>query len=178
MNPENTDCDRTLHLLLRTFFDIIRLRKGPEDVPNSPLVLVWSFGLLLIAIFCWSALANPTAGENIVISLISSLLTYVLYAIVLASTGYYRRFTPTIASIMGCGSIITIVVVFILALLTPIAGQTFAAVLAELVLFWSVPVKGHIIARAIGRHWYVGIVIAITIFVLQFLIYAKLTGQV
>lgn len=173
-----TNCDRTLHPLLSTFFDIIRLRKGPEDVPDSPVVLIWSFAMLLIAALCSLALANPDAGGNIVLSLISSLLTYVLYAIVLAGTGFYRRFTPTIASIMACGSIITIAVVLVYVLSEPVIGQTFAAAIAELILFWSVPVKGHIIARAIERHWYVGIAIAATIFILQYLIYATLTGQI
>lgn len=147
-------------------------------MPNSPLVLIWSFALLLLAALCSLALANPDAGGNIVLSLISSLLTYVLYAIVLASTGFYRRFTPTIAAIMACGSIITVAVVVVYVSFTPVIGQTFAAAIAELILFWSVPVKGHIIARAIERHWFIGIAIAATIFVLQYLIYATLTGQI
>jgi len=32
-------------------------------------------------------------------------------------------------------------------------------------------VEGHIIARAIECHWYIGIVIAIAVFVLQYVIY-------
>jgi hypothetical protein len=43
-------------------------------------------------------------------------------------------------------------------------------------LLWSVPVEGHIIARAMGRHWYIGILIAITVFVLQFVIYSAMSA--
>jgi hypothetical protein len=37
-----------------------------------------------------------------------------------------------------------------------------------LLLAWSVRVKGHIIARTIDCEWYLGILIAISVFVLQY----------
>jgi hypothetical protein len=40
--------------------------------------------------------------------------------------------------------------------------------LLSLVLLWSVPVEGHILARTIDRHWYVGIVVAMAVFIFQF----------
>jgi len=39
-----------------------------------------------------------------------------------------------------------------------------------------VPVEGHIIARAIDRHWYVGIVIAVGVFIFQYVINLLLTS--
>jgi len=170
-------CDRTLHLLLKTFFDIIRLRKGPEHIPDSAVVLLFSFGLLLFATFCSTVLVNPAAGDNIVLSFVASLLGYVFYWAVLVVTGFSRRFVPTISSIMACGSILTVFMVFAYVMFTPFLGANFASIIATLILFWSVPVKGHIIARAIERHWYLGIVIAMTIFLLQFAIYSALTER-
>jgi hypothetical protein len=170
-------CDRTLHLLLRTFFDIIRLQKGPEHIPGSALVLLLSFGLLVFATFCSTVLIDNTAGDNIVLSFLASLLGYVFYWFVLIVTGFSRRFVPTISSIMACGSILTVFMVFAYVMFTPFLGANFASIIATLILFWSVPVKGHIIARAIERHWYIGIAIAMTIFLLQFAIYSALTGQ-
>jgi hypothetical protein len=38
---------------------------------------------------------------------------------------------------------------------------------AWLILLWSVSIKGHIIASAIDRHWYIGLSIAVAVFVLQ-----------
>jgi hypothetical protein len=62
-------------------------------------------------------------------------------------------------------------------LLNPFLGASLASVLVWLILIWSVPVKGHIIARAIGRHWYVGIAISVTIFILQYMFYLSMTGR-
>jgi hypothetical protein len=140
-------------------------------------VLALSFGLLLFATFCSTLLLEPAAGDNIVVSFASSLLGYVFFWIVLVVTGFGRRFVQTISSIMACGSILTVFMVFAYVMLTPFLGMNFASIIATLILFWSVPVKGHIIARAIARHWYLGIVIAMTIFLLQFVIYSALTGQ-
>ena len=170
-------CDRTLQLLLRTFFDIIRLRKGTEDLPDASLILVLSFGLLLFATFCSTVLINPGVGDSVVLSFLTSLLGYVFYSFVLTVTGFARRFVQTISAIMACGSLLTVLMVFAYVMLAPFLGASIASIVATLILFWSVPVKGHIIARAIERHWYLGIVISMSIFVMQFGIYSALTGQ-
>jgi len=65
------------------------------------------------------------------------------------------------------------VVTFVI--LRPLAGEQVAALLAWLVLIWSVPVKGHIIARAIEQHWYTGIAIALTVYIAQRFAYDALT---
>jgi hypothetical protein len=152
------------------------LQKGPEHVPDSSVVLIFSFGLLLFATVCSTILIKPSVGDSAVLSFLTSLLGYVFYAIVLAVTGFSRRFTQTISSIMACGSILTVLMVFAFVMFTPFLGASFASIIATLILFWSVPVKGHIIARAIERHWYLGIVISMTIFVMQYGIYSALTG--
>lgn len=170
-------CDRTLHALLLTFLDIIRLRKGPEQVPDSVLVLLVSIGLLLFSTFCSSILISTDTGGDVMLSLLASISGYLFYSLILAATGRLRRFTPTISSIMACGSILSIFMVLAIVMFRPFLGNQFAWVIAELILFWSVPVKGHIIARAIDRHWYAGIAIAMTIFLLQFVIYSSLTRQ-
>jgi hypothetical protein len=153
------------------------LRKGPEHLPDSSLILVLSFGLLLFATFCSTVLINPGVGDSVVLSFLTSLLGYVFYGFVLTVTGFARRFVQTISAIMACGSLLTVLMVFAYVMLAPFLGTSIASIVATLILFWSVPVKGHIIARAIERHWYLGIVISMSIFVMQFGIYSALTGQ-
>jgi hypothetical protein len=153
------------------------LRKGPEDVPGSVLVLYYSVGLLILATFVSEILAQPADSTNTLLSLVASFVGYLLYWIVLSSTGLQRRFVPTVACIMACGSILTILMVAAFVMLKPFLGASLASIIAWLILVWSVPVKGHIIARAIERHWYVGIAIALTIFVLQYLFFLAMTGR-
>ena len=170
-------CDRTLQLLLRTFLDIILLRKGPEHVPNSTVVLWVSFGLLVIATLMSAVLVPSSGSDSVVLSFISSLVGYALYWVVLVVSGFGQRFVQTISSIMACGSILTILMVVAAVIAAPVFGGAMAGVVVWLILFWSVPVKGHIIARAIERHWYTGIAIALTIFIMQYLSYLAMTNR-
>jgi hypothetical protein len=170
-------CDRTLQLLLRTFFDIIRLRKGPEDVPDSPVVLLFACGLFALAMLVSGMLVQPQSNDSIYLSVAVSVAGYGLYWIVLSATGFTRRFLPTVSSIMACGSILTVLMVVAFLALNPVLGTNTAAIIAWLILIWSVPVKGHIIARAIGQHWYIGIAIALAIFIMQRFAYESLVAN-
>lgn len=146
-------------------------------MPASSLVLVFAFGLLLLSMFCSNVLINPESGDNLLLSFVVALLGYVGYGFILVTSGFAKRFSQTISAIMATGSILTIMMVFVFVMFAPFVGNNIAGTFATLILFWSVPVKGHIIARAINRHWYVGIAIAMTIFVLQYATYRAMTGQ-
>ena len=136
-----------------------------------------SFGMLGFATLTSAVLIEPSGGESVLLSFVTSLLGYVFYGSVLMISGFLNRLGQTISSIMACGSILTVLMVFAYVMLSPFLGARIAALVATLILFWSVPVKGHIIARAINRHWYLGIAISMAIFILQFAIYSAMTAQ-
>ena len=170
-------CDRTLQHLLKTFLDITLLKAGPEDLPQTTLVLVYAIALLILAFALSGALAPDSGNGNLAISFLVAVLSYVVYWIILLATGFANRMVPTIAAIMACGSILTILqsVVFVAMGMFVNAGTT--ATVAWLILIWAIPVKGNIIARAIGQHWYVGIAIAMSIFVMQNIVYVSLVSR-
>jgi len=144
-------------------------------VPDSNLVLYVALTLFAVAMFISEALVESTGSSVAMVSIFVSFAGYGLYWIVLAATRFTHRFVPTVSCIMACGSILTIMMVLTFLILRPIAGDQVAALMAWLVLIWSVPVKGHIISRAIEQHWYIGIAIALTIYILQRLFYSALT---
>ena len=113
--------------------------------------------------------------DSIWLSIAVSMMGYLMYWLVLSATGFTRRFVPTLSCIMACGSVLTILTVAVFVLLKPFLGTTIAAILAWLILMWSVPVKGHIIARAIEQHWYIGIAIAFIVYFAQRVAYDVLT---
>ncbi|MBT5219767.1 MAG: hypothetical protein HOI35_03085 [Woeseia sp.] len=169
-------CDRTLQHLLRTFIEITLLRQGPQDVPSRSVVLVVAIGLLLFA-FLSTAVAMPeTVSGNIAISFFVSVLSYVVYWLVLLATGFGRRLVPTIASIMACGSILTILHVVVFVVMRQFTSDVVTDTVAWLILIWAIPVKGNIIARSIEQHWFAGIAIAMTIFVMQNITYIILVN--
>jgi len=144
------------------------LRKGPEDVPGSWLIFFVATGLMVISTVGAVLLIDAGGEQDHAVTILSSLLGMGFYAVVLMVSGYSRRFLPTLSAITGCSALLTLLFVTEFVLMQPLLGNQVAGIIATLIIFWSVPVEGHIIARAIQQHWFVGIVIAICVFVLQF----------
>ena len=161
--------------LIRTLFDITLLRKGPEAIPPAwflfvPIIGLWSFSVLAAA-----ALFDQFDVSSVALSAFSTLVGVVCYATVVVVNGRGARMAQTIAAIIGCGAIILLAFVVGYAVLDPLLGDGASSAIANLIMLWSVPVEGHIIARAIDRHWYIGILIAVGVFVLQLFIYQLMT---
>jgi hypothetical protein len=166
-----------LQLLLKTFFDIILLRKGPEHVPASWLILLLAVGLMVLSVFSATVLIPSTGEQNYFVIYASSVVGLLVYSGVLFVTGYGRRLLPVLSAIIACGSILTLLFVAEYVLLQPFLGPRIARIGATLIIFWSVPVEGHIIARAIQQHWFAGIAIAMIVFILQISFQQMLTAN-
>jgi peptidoglycan/LPS O-acetylase OafA/YrhL len=143
------------------------LRKGPEHVPRSWLVLLLAVGLMVLSVFCANVLVPSTGERDYFVIYTSSLVGLLIYSGVLFVTGYGRRLLPVLSAIIACGSILTLLFVAEYVMLQPFLGVRIASILATLIIFWSVPVEGHIIARAIQQHWFAGIAIAMVVFIMQ-----------
>jgi hypothetical protein len=130
--------------------------------------LLLSIGLMVLSIFCATTLVPPT-GEQSWLALYASIAIGLFgYAGVMLVTGFGRRMLPVLSAIIACGSILNLLFVAEYVLLSPFLGARFAGIVATLIIFWSVPVEGHIIARGIQQHWFAGIVLAMMVFVLQY----------
>ncbi|MGI9205197.1 MAG: hypothetical protein ACR2Q3_14365 [Woeseiaceae bacterium] len=169
-------CDRTLQHLLKTFLDITLLKAGPEDLPQSTFVLVYAIGLLVLAFAVSAALAPDSGTGDLAISFLVAVLSYFVYWLVLIATGFANRLVPTIAAIMACGSILTVLQSVVFVVMGMFVNASTTATVAWLILIWAIPVKGNIIARAIEQHWYIGIAIAMSIFVMQNIVYVSLVS--
>lgn len=160
-------CDRTLLLLLRTFLDIIALRKGPEHVPDSWLLFVLSIVLMVFATLTAPTMIEALAEQDFRLTFATNVLGLMFYGMVLFVFGYSRRIIRALTCVIGCGAILTMLFVAEFVLFRPFLGAGFAGTIAALIALWSVPVEGHIISRSIQQHWLVGIAIAVAAFVLQ-----------
>lgn len=154
--------------LIRILFDICLLKRGPEDIPHSQLILTMCIGLWITSLLATTILLQHFSAIDGWIGLATGVLGLFCYMVTLSVAGQSSRGMQTLAALAGIGALITFAMLAELVLLTPFLGPNIANIAAILVMFWSIPVEGHIIARAIERHWYVGIVIAMSIFILQF----------
>jgi len=172
----NQGCSANVLPLIRTLLDIVLLRKGPEDIPRSGVLLVLIVGLWLFSSLAAVALIERIDESDFFLGLFSGVVGILCYAALVSVSGHASRLLQTISAILGCGALISIAFVAAYVLLLPFIGEQPAGIIANLIGFWSVPVEGHIIARAIERHWYVGILIAITVFVLQLFIFSVMSS--
>jgi hypothetical protein len=154
------------------------LRKGPEQVPDSWLVFLFALILMQFASFVAATLINLGEDYSHLLTLITNLLGLGIYAAILFVSGFIHRFVPIVSAILACGSILTLLFVAAYVLLSPFLGGNIAVIVATLIIIWSVPVEGHIIARGIEQHWYIGIVIAMMVFIGQYAFQSTMSGRI
>ena len=162
--------------LLRTLFDIVLLRKGPEAIPRSNILFAMIVVFWLLSSLSVLSLIEQYDEQDFITGLFTALIGLVCYGVTVVMAGFPGRVLQTLSAVLGCGALISFVFVAEFVLFTPFLGQTITGIVAQLILLWSVPVEGHIIARAINRHWYIGIVIAIVVFILQYVVYRAMTA--
>jgi len=163
--------------LLTTFIDILVLRRGPEIVPASWLVLAFALVLMLLSTYAVETVVPLTAERNYLLTWSVYGLGLAFYGVIISMAGYTARLLPAMSSIIACGALITFLFAASFLVIDPLLGRQTAAVVATLVIFWSIPVEGHIMARAIGQHWLVGIVIAVIAFAMQYGLHQMARGQ-
>jgi hypothetical protein len=154
------------------------LRKGPEQIPDSWLVFLFSLLLMAFATFVAATLINLGEDYSHLLTFATNLLGIAIYSAVLLAAGFIRRFVPILSALVACGSILSLLFVAAYVMLSPFLGGNFAVIIATLIIIWSIPVEGHIIARGIEQHWYVGIVIAMIVFSVQYAFQSSMTGRI
>jgi hypothetical protein len=153
---------------IKTLLEILTIRKGPDAIPQSWLLLNMATAMWFLPLLLAALLVPGFGGSAVAVAVAGWALSLVCYASVVVLAGYSRRLLQSLTAIIGCGAIIFLAQVAGLVTLSLVLGAAFAQIIVYLLLFWSVHVKGHIIARTINREWYVGLVIAIAVFILQY----------
>ena len=153
--------------LLKIYVDMLALRRGPDAIPHSWVILMLSIGMLILSSICAAAFIDFIRMQNQFLTYSGYSLGLLFYGSVLFISGYANRILQTISAIVACGAMITVLFVAEYVVFKSIFGPKFASDVGILIMFWSVPVEGHIIARAIRQHWFVGITIAMAAIILE-----------
>ncbi len=137
------------------------------------------FVALLVSVLV-SILASEVVLSDIVpmhdVTLLLVILNLGFYFVVLHVAGYPERFLQSAIAIMGADALLTGFYLGGFLLIELVADRVTAFSLAWFISCWSVSVEGHIIARAIERHWVVGIMIALASYILLLLTYWQMVG--
>lgn len=160
-------CEFHLLLFVKILFDIALLRKGPQHIPRSGILLSLAALLLAVAVLAALVLIDRFDEQDVVLEFFSVLIAVCCYSTIVLGARQGQRLTQTITAILGCGALLTFALVAGYVLLPPIIGTRLMTLVAFLILLWSLSIKGHIIASAINQHWYLGLAIAVAVFTLQ-----------
>lgn len=160
--------------LIKTLTQIVLLQKGPDALPRAPVILVLCVILWMLSNAFALLSLDGSRGGSFMLGLLISVVGLIIYALLINAAGKADRIMQSLSAIIGCGAIISFVVLLFEALLPLLVDDQQLDGLLTLVLLWSVPVEGHIIARAIDRFWYVGLVAATTVFIVQLFLLASL----
>jgi hypothetical protein len=167
-------CDRTLQLLLKTFLDILLLRKGPDSLPKSWLVFYVALAMSVFMSIVTGEIV--TEGENPMhdITLLLAIINAGFYFVVIQIAGFHSRFLQSLTAILGVDAVITFIYLVGFVVIRQFADESTTMSFVWLITGWSVAVEGHIIARTIERPWAIGIAIAVFSYILLLLTYWQL----
>ena len=153
--------------LSRVLLQIMLLRRGPEHLPRSWLLLYVAFGVwMLPPLIEVMAMANRSAS-GLVRDVSAWALTTLMFAGLLVAVGRRERVVQTITAMIGIGAVINVSALLVQGLLGPILGLNVVGTILQLLILWAVVVKGHILARALEQPLIVGILVSVVIFVIR-----------
>ncbi len=161
-------------ILLQTFLDIALLRRGPEHLPSSPVLLVFAAAFWLSSMLMTWVLLDDFTGTSVIQATMSNVLSLVLYGLFLAARGRSVRLTQTLTAILGATAYIAYLLTAWLVLLQPRGSALLLSIL--IVWAWTVQVEGRIISRAADISLGGGIAIAAFVLVVQLLFHDFLTA--
>ena len=166
------------HLLpfLKTLFDIVLLRKGPQHLPHSLIMLGMAIVLWVVALLTSITLIDYVDETSFFSEFAWAIVVLSIYGTLVYVAGFADRILQTITAIIGCGALLSVFYAVAYSGLGPLLGRAFLELMVYGFVLWSLSIKGHIIATAISIRWYLGALIAAAIFVGQLVVSTMLSS--
>ena len=153
-----------MYALVKPFLDLCLLRRAPQDLPSSDLLL-WLVLVTHTVSGILLSVVTLSFGQALLAGIMDTLLLAGLTVSVLYIHRLYDRFKQTLTALAGAGTVLGL-------LALPITGWFHAArsadgdtsgpILVLLVLIgWSITVAGHILRHALSTVFILGIVVAL-----------------
>ena len=151
--------------LLRPFVAILAHREGPESLPASRFLLGLVIACHLAVYAVGMSVSNASNARLLGMPLIDTVAQFAFFAVLLSAMGFRARILQTLTAVFGTDVLLNgIIVPMALAHGTPDAPTPLAPLISLaiiVVMLWSLAVKGHILQRAVGFPYFVGVIIAL-----------------
>ena len=137
-------------------------RRGPDDLPSSPFLVLVLLGASECAQLVTLRLA-AAPDEAILVMLLSVAMDFLFVWVLLAVFERRPRFWQTMSAFLGAGVVLNTISALLVgwnqSLNAPADATTAPQVLLQLLQVWSVDIGGFLLSRAIDRHYALGVVI-------------------
>ena len=154
-------------LFLR-LLDIMRLRSGPQDLPAG-----WGLTIVLtLAYLAEGFIADQVLNESDSAprSLVAITIQYLATSALLTFRDMGSRLPQTLTALAGTGAIFGALSIVLVMQATPGATQPALALVWFGAFLWSLAVDAHIYRRALSFTMSLGVLVAVLIFALNFIV--------
>lgn len=160
--------------ILLPFLDMLRLRSGPQDLPASHRFMVLlAIGYIAGGFISGSVLGEPDYAAR---SMVAIGVQFSFIIILLNLRGLGDRIQQTISALSGTGLIFGIISIYLLSLIDVENPQVELMAFYMVLFFWSLAVDGHIYRQALSSKMGTGLLVAVTIFAINFILLRLLFG--
>lgn len=171
--------------LITLLWDICRLRKGPEDMPYSPMLLGWLVGIsVLLGWYQFSYRAEFAVALWHAILMLSASMMFT--ALILYVKGHLSRLVQTLTAIIGVNVLMNIIVMPLvllqpfLVVTEPVKTFNFTLFLILVVVMiqlflnvWLIIITAHIFRRALDTNFATGALVAIAMLGLDIILITR-----
>jgi len=154
--------------LLQELLRVIVLRSGPQDLPAG-----WSTAALMVLLYvALGMLADSMLqlGTSSLRSLLSIALQVAAITLLLRFSGHFERLPQTITAVAGTGCLFGLLSILLLAQSTGDSLPQGIAILWLVLFIWSLVVDAHIYRSSLSTTMSVGVMIAVMLFALNFIV--------
>lgn len=155
-------------VLFLAFFDICRLIKGPQDIPESKNLLT-----LCLLFYCLLSILlaglSQTTDKAIVAGLLDVLLIMFFPLALLQITGKLARWPQTVTALTGTGIIVSIIALPVYLLigvgevneLNTNSSQAIGLLLLAVLACWNITIMAHILRHSLEVNFMLAIALSI-----------------
>jgi hypothetical protein len=160
--------------ILLPFLDMMRFRSGPQDLPASR-----GFTVLLAALYiaggflAGGVLDEPEYAQRAMMAITVQFTSIIL---LLQLKGFRDRTQQTIGALSGTGFLFGLMSIYLLSLVNVEKPQVELAALYFVLFIWSIAVDGHIYRHALSSKIGTGVLVAVTIFSINFILLRTFFG--
>jgi len=159
-----------LYVLLSAFLDICLLRRGPQDLPYSPVLLTLTSFIYLLINFVLAP-EQLTVKEMVLWSLSDTLLLVILTSSLLYFTHYTARIVQTLTGLIGSYSLLGLFYIPLIFWLQEMKSDVNTVTFPEVLLFglaiWSLVVHAHILRHALNVSLIIGFILTFITYFLE-----------